>query len=67
MNIRCKVCANLDYCPASAEEATCGRFCIDIDRLIETAKELSEKHNVEYKVSLDTIDIGLKWGGYVVD
>lgn len=67
MNIKCKICAKLDHCPACDVPGHCGRFGIDMDKLIETADEISREHNLMYENALRTIDICLRHGGYISD
>ena len=67
MNIKCKVCSDLNYCPASDDPDTCVIFEIGMDKLIKTATELSKKYNVSRGEALRAIDICLKYGGYTID
>ena len=67
MNIKCKVCSNLKYCTASVDSDTCESFKIGMDKLIETATELSKKYHISRGETLIAIDICLKYGGYTID
>ena len=46
MNIKCKVCSNLNYCPASDDPDTCVIFEIGMDKLIKTATKQNITGNI---------------------
>lgn len=62
MYIKCKVCANCNYCSADAWGCN---FSVDMRRLIETAHELEASNHIEFGDALRAIDICLKNGGQI--
>ena len=66
-DIRCKLCRRLASCSNDEAPDFCGNFRVDMDKLVDLATEMSKTYKIEYTDALHTIDMGLRFGGYVND